>query len=49
VTVTISEKAGGAASAAGPASLLAVTSSKLPTREDGARWRSFWRAYLAGF
>jgi hypothetical protein len=55
VTVTISEKpggvakAGGPAAAGGPASLLAVTSSKLPTREDGARWKAFWRAYLAGF
>ena len=55
VTVTISEKpgvpaiAGGRAVAGGPGSLLAVTSSKLPTREDGARWKAFWRAYLAGF
>ena len=53
--MTISEKPGGAAkaggpaAAGGPASLLAVTSSKLPTREDGARWKDFWRAYLAGF
>ena len=49
VTVTISQKPGGPAVAVGPASLLAVTTSKLPTREDGARWKAFWRAYLAGF
>ena len=49
VTVTISEKPGGAAKTGGPASLLAVTSSKLQTREDAARWKAFWRAYLAGF
>jgi hypothetical protein len=55
VTVTISEKPGGAAKAGGPAvahslaSIIAVTSSKLPTREDGARWKAFWRAYLAAF
>ena len=55
VTVTISEKPGGAAKAGGPAvargpaAIVAVTSSKLPTREDGARWKAFWRAYLAAF
>ena len=47
VTVTISDKPGGAAKAAGPASTLAVTSSKLRTREESARWKSYWRAYLA--
>ena len=49
VTVTIADKPGGAAKAGGPASSLAVTSSKLGTREESARWKSFWRAYLAGF
>ena len=49
VTVTISEKPGGAAKAGGPASIIAVTSRRLPTREDGARWKAFWRAHLAGF
>ena len=47
VTVTIADKPGGAAKAAGPASTLAVTSSKLRTREESARWKSYWRAYLA--
>ena len=47
VTVTIADKPGGAAKAGGPASSLAVTSSKLVTREESARWKSFWRAYLA--
>jgi hypothetical protein len=46
VTVTISDKPGSAAKAGGPASTLAVTSSKLASREDAARWKSFWRAYL---
>lgn len=49
VTVTISDKPGGSARDGGPASSLAVTSSKLPARADGARWKAFWRAYLAGF
>ena len=48
VTVTISDKPGGAAIAGGPAALLAVTSSKLPTRGDSDRWKAFWRRYLAG-
>jgi hypothetical protein len=48
VTVTISEKPGGAAGAGGPASTLTVTSSKLPTRDDSARWKVFWKTYLAG-
>ena len=47
VTVTISDKPGGAAKAGGPAALLAVTSSKLPARDDGDRWKAFWRRYLA--
>ena len=47
VTVTISDKPGGAAKAGGPAALLAVTSSKLPTRDDSDRWKAFWRRYLA--
>jgi hypothetical protein len=49
VTVTIGEKPGGAAGAGGPASTLAVTSSKLTTRDEAARWKTFWRAYLAEF
>ncbi len=47
VTVTISDKPGGTTPAAGPASVLAVTSGRLRTRDDGARWKSYWRAYLA--
>jgi hypothetical protein len=46
VTVTIGEKPGGPVTAGGPASTLAVTSSKLATREEAARWKTFWRAYL---
>lgn len=49
VTVTIQDKPGGPAGAAGPASTLVVTSGKLETREEAARWKTFWRAYLAGF
>lgn len=54
VTVTISEKPGGGKADRGgraddPASTIVVTSSKLQAREDGARWKAFWRAYLAGF
>ena len=47
VTVTIGEKPGGAAKAGGPAATLAVTSGRLATKEDAARWKTFWRAYLA--
>lgn len=47
VTVTIADKPGGASRAGGPAAALAVTSGKLPTREAAARWKAFWRAYLA--
>ncbi len=46
VTVTVGEKPGGTP-AGGPASTLSVTSSKLPTRDDVARWKLFWKAYLA--
>jgi hypothetical protein len=45
VTVTISEKPGDA-KAGGPASTLSVTSSRLPTRDDVARWKVFWKSYL---
>lgn len=48
VTVTIGEKPGGAARAGGPASTLAVTSSKLASPEQAARWKIYWRTYLAG-
>ena len=47
MTVTISDKPGGAAKAGGPAALLAVTSSKLPSRDDRDRWKAIWRRYLA--
>lgn len=47
MTVTISEKPGDPAGAGDPASTLSVTSSKLPTRDDSARWKVFWRTYLA--
>jgi len=47
VTVTVTQKPGDPAKAGGPASTLSVTSGKLPTRDDSARWRVFWRAYLA--
>ncbi len=47
VTVTISDKPGGAAKAGSPAALLAVTSSKLPTRDGSDRWKAFWRRCLA--
>jgi hypothetical protein len=47
VTVTISDKPRPATNAAHPAAILAVTSSKLRTRDDGERWKAFWRRYLA--
>lgn len=47
VTVTICDKPGAAAKAGGSAALLAVTSSKLPTRDDSHRWKAFWRRCLA--
>lgn len=49
VTVTIGEKPGGPSGAGGPASTLSVTSGKLRTRDDVARWKAFWKAYLAEF
>lgn len=41
VEATVSAKPGT------PASLLAVTHSKLGTRTELARWKAFWKAYLA--
>jgi hypothetical protein len=48
VTVTITDRPGGPARRGGPASTLAVTSGRLPTRDDSLRWKTFWRAYLDG-
>lgn len=41
VTVYISAKP------AGGAALLAVETAKLSSRDDIARWKSFWKAYLS--
>jgi hypothetical protein len=46
VTVTISDKPGGTGASGGPLSTLTVTSSKLASLEEAARWKTFWRAYL---
>lgn len=47
VIASISDKPGGAAKAPGPASVLTLTSAKLGTVDDAARWKAYWKAYLA--
>jgi hypothetical protein len=42
VTVTISDKPGG------DGSILAATSNKLACKDDAARWKAYWKAFLAG-
>jgi hypothetical protein len=46
VEVAVSDKPVSTSKGAGPACLLAVTSSKLAAKSDGDRWKVFWRAYL---
>lgn len=47
VVITVSAKPGGA-TGGGDASVLAATSDKLTVKDDVARWKAFWKGFLAG-